>query len=123
MQCFQYSQAWIIFSPTTLAVIENDNLTLCQRCLGTRFCKKLLDNENQLSILADGLNVYDISHRVDDSSGSIGRRYARTDELGIPYGVTIDFDTVNKQPSTVTLRERNTMKQIRIPVRSLNSRY
>ena len=65
---------------------------------------------------ASGLNEYDISHRVDDSAGSIGRRYARTDEIGIPFGVTIDFDTVNKQPSTVTLRERNSMKQIRIPV-------
>ncbi|CAB3995135.1 glycine--tRNA ligase-like, partial [Paramuricea clavata] len=66
--------------------------------------------------LSSGLNEYDISHRVDDSAGSIGRRYARTDEIGIPFGVTIDFDTVNKQPSTVTLRERNSMKQIRIPI-------
>lgn len=66
--------------------------------------------------LSNGLNEYDISHRVDDSGGSIGRRYARTDEIGIPFGVTIDFDTVNKQPSTVTLRERNSMKQIRIPI-------
>lgn len=66
------------------------------------------------------MNEYDISHRVDDSAGSIGRRYARTDEIGIPFGVTIDFDTVNKQPSTVTLRERNSMKQIRIPVSNLS---
>ena len=68
------------------------------------------------------MNEYDISHRVDDSAGSIGRRYARTDEIGIPFGVTIDFDTVNKQPSTVTLRERNSMKQIRIPVSNYPSR-
>ena len=66
--------------------------------------------------LSSELNEYDISHRVDDSAGSIGRRYARTDEIGIPFGVTIDFDTVNKQPSTVTLRERNSMKQVRIPI-------
>ena len=57
-----------------------------------------------------------MSHRIDDSGGSIGRRYARTDEIGIPFGVTVDFDTVNQKPSTVTLRERNSMKQIRIPV-------
>jgi len=54
-----------------------------------------------------------MTHKVDDSSGSIGRRYARTDEVAIPYGITIDFDTVNKVPHTVTLRERNSTKQVR----------
>jgi len=52
-----------------------------------------------------------ISNRVDDSSAAIGRRYARNDELGTPFGVTIDFQTV--QDGTVTLRERDTTKQIR----------
>ncbi len=52
---------------------------------------------------------------MDDSSGSIGRRYARTDEIAIPYGITIDFDTL-KEPSSVTLRERDSMGQVRIPV-------
>lgn len=71
--------------------------------------------------LSTALNEMDISHKIDDSGGSIGRRYARTDEIGIPFGVTIDFDTVHKQPCTVTLRERNSMKQIRMPVRYLLS--
>lgn len=62
-----------------------------------------------------------VSHRVDESSGSIGRRYARTDQIAIPYGVTIDFDTVNKSPPSVTLRERDSMKQIRVPVNELSS--
>lgn len=57
----------------------------------------------------------DVSHKVDDSSGSIGRRYARTDQIAIPYGITVDFDTL-KAPHTATLRERETMKQIRVPV-------
>lgn len=57
----------------------------------------------------------DVSHKVDDSSGSIGRRYARTDEIAIPYGITIDFDTLT-EPSSVTLRERDTMGQVRIPL-------
>lgn len=57
----------------------------------------------------------EVSHKVDNSSGSIGRRYARTDEIAIPYGVTIDFDTL-KEPHSVTLRERDTMQQLRIPV-------
>ena len=81
-----------------------------------KFAKQYYDIHDWLS-LATALNEMDISHKVDDSGGSIGRRYARTDEIGIPFGVTIDFDTVKKQPCTVTLRERNSMKQIRVPVR------
>lgn len=54
-----------------------------------------------------------MSHKVDDSSGSIGRRYARTDEIAIPYGLTVDFDSL-KHPHTVTLRERDSTKQVRI---------
>lgn len=57
-----------------------------------------------------------ISHKVDDSSGSIGRRYARTDEIGVAFGITIDFDTVNKAPHTATLRDRDSMRQIRAEV-------
>lgn len=62
----------------------------------------------------EALKKQHLSYRVDDSSNSIGRRYARTDEIGIPYGVTVDFDTL--ETSTVTLRERNSMRQVRIPV-------
>lgn len=68
------------------------------------------------TISAVALTDLDISHKVDDSSGSIGRRYARTDEIAIPYGVTIDFDTVNNEPHTVTLRERNSTRQVRAEV-------
>lgn len=62
--------------------------------------------------LSQGLTKVDVSHKVDDSSGSIGRRYARTDEIAIPFGITVDFDTVKKQ--SVTLRERDSMGQVRI---------
>lgn len=55
---------------------------------------------------------------MDSSSGSIGRRYARTDEIAIPYGITIDFDTL-KEPHTVTLRERDSMQQVRISVKEI----
>merc|ERR1712059_239591 len=61
------------------------------------------------------LTLCDISHRIDDSSGSIGKRYARTDEVAIPFGMTVDFDSL-KEPHTVTLRERDTTTQIRIGV-------
>lgn len=62
-----------------------------------------------------------MSYKVDDSSGSIGRRYARTDEIAIPYAVTIDFDTIGTD--TVTLRERDSMQQVRIPVNIIEFLY
>lgn len=66
--------------------------------------------------IAEALTRHGISHKVDDSSGSIGRRYARTDEIGVAFGITIDFDTVNKTPHTATLRDRDSMRQIRAEV-------
>ena len=63
------------------------------------------------------LKQHGVSHRVDDSAVSIGKRYARTDEIGIPFGVTVDFDTI--KTSTVTLRERNSTKQVRMQASSL----
>ncbi|BFZ59366.1 Glycine--tRNA ligase 1, mitochondrial [Saitoella coloradoensis] len=52
-----------------------------------------------------------ISNKVDDSSAAIGRRYARNDELGTPFGITVDFQTV--KDGSITLRERDSTKQIR----------
>lgn len=52
-----------------------------------------------------------------DEKGSIGKRYARIDELGVKYAITIDYDTL--KDDTVTLRERNTMKQKRIKIKEL----
>jgi len=50
-------------------------------------------------------------------SGSIGKRYARADEIGVPYCVTVDYDSV--KDNTVTLRFRNDGKQIRLPIGEL----
>ena len=50
-----------------------------------------------IPISGAALTNNDVPHKVDKSSGSIGKRYARTDEIGIPFGITIDFDTV-KEP-------------------------
>ena len=52
-----------------------------------------------------------------DLSGSIGKRYRRQDEIGTPFCVTVDFDTL--EDDTVTVRERDTMSQIRMPVDAL----
>ncbi|MGA2767574.1 MAG: glycine--tRNA ligase [Candidatus Bathyarchaeia archaeon] len=46
-----------------------------------------------------------------DEAGSIGRRYARADEVGIPLGITVDYDTLKDE--TVTIRDRDTWKQVR----------
>lgn len=52
-----------------------------------------------------------------DEKGSIGRRYRRQDEIGTPIGITIDYQT--KEDDTVTLRDRDTMEQIRVPIQGL----
>ena len=49
-----------------------------------------------------------------DEAGAIGRRYRRQDEIGTPWCVTIDFDTIEKEGDTFTLRERDSMTQRRI---------
>ncbi|KAI5806431.1 glycyl-tRNA synthetase [Peziza echinospora] len=58
-----------------------------------------------------------ISSRVDASSASIGKRYARNDELGTPFGVTVDFQTLKDH--TVTVRERDGMRQVRGTVKEV----
>jgi glycyl-tRNA synthetase len=52
-----------------------------------------------------------------DEKDAIGRRYRRQDAIGTPYCVTIDFDTLEND--TVTLRERDSMQQVRVPVRQI----
>jgi glycyl-tRNA synthetase len=57
--------------------------------------------------------------RVDyDKSGSIGRRYRRNDEVGTPYDVTIDYETLEQE--TVTIRDRDSMKQVRVKISELS---
>lgn len=52
-----------------------------------------------------------------DESGSIGKRYRRHDEIGTPYCITIDFDTLEN--NTVTVRDRDTMEQVRVNIDEL----
>ena len=54
-----------------------------------------------------------------DETGSIGKRYRRQDEVGTPYCITVDFDTQEDQ--TVTVRDRDTMEQIRLPIGDLEA--
>ncbi len=55
-----------------------------------------------------------------DQSGAIGRRYRRQDEIGTPFGITIDYETMEQD--TVTLRFRDSMEQVRVPVAELSAR-
>lgn len=61
--------------------------------------------------LTNRLRRVGVSNKVDDSSASIGKRYSRNDELGTPFGITIDFQTV--KDNTLTLRDRDSTKQVR----------
>ncbi len=53
-----------------------------------------------------------------DETGSFGKRYRRQDEIGTPYCITYDFDTLEKD-HCVTVRDRDTMEQVRIPIDEL----
>jgi len=67
--------------------------------------------------IASNLMEEDISTRVDTSSASLGRRYARCDEIGVPFCVTVDFETL--KDGSVTLRERDSTSQVRMSQESL----
>ena len=60
-----------------------------------------------------------------DETGSIGKRYRRQDEIGTPLCITIDFETVgdDKTPAdnAVTIRDRDTMEQVRVPIDQLKA--
>jgi glycyl-tRNA synthetase len=61
--------------------------------------------------LSSRLRALGITNNVDSSSASIGKRYARNDELGTPLGITVDFDTAAN--GSITLRERDATTQVR----------
>jgi glycyl-tRNA synthetase len=83
----------------------------------------LLKNKPELVKMAR--NIFD-SLKLDfrtvfDDRGNIGKRYYAQDEIGTPWCVTIDFESLDKD--TVTIRDRDSMKQERIPVNKLNSYF
>ena len=60
-----------------------------------------------------------------DDAGSIGKRYRRQDEVGTPYCITVDFQTVGSETEeadhAVTIRNRDTMEQVRVPISELKA--
>jgi glycyl-tRNA synthetase len=57
-----------------------------------------------------------------DDNGNVGKRYRRQDEIGTPYCLTVDFDTIEKD-NTVTVRDRDTMQQERIKIEDLRKYF
>ncbi len=107
---------------------------------------RLIDNKNVLSLkpsispykigvypllkkpefIKKAREIYEILRKnfqqvLYDESGSIGKRYARADEIGIPFGVTIDHETLEKD--TVTIRFRDTREQIRVHLNELINKF
>lgn len=67
--------------------------------------------------MSEALTRVGLSNTIDVTGTSIGRRYARTDEVGVPFAITIDYQTV--EDGTATLRERDSMAQVRVPTAEL----
>lgn len=61
--------------------------------------------------LEQKLDDKQISYKVDQTGVSIGKRYSRNDELGIPFGITVDYDSLDD--NSFTLRDRDSTKQVR----------
>jgi glycyl-tRNA synthetase len=74
--------------------------------------------KNKPDLVSKALEVRDLLRPLMnvfyDDGGAIGRRYRRQDEIGTPWCVTIDFDTIEKPGDTFTLRDRDTMQQRRV---------
>ena len=86
--------------------------------------------KNKPELVAKAREVYamlkkQIPQIMWDDNGNIGKRYRRQDEIGTPYCITVDFDTLGEKPElkdTVTLRDRDTGEQKRISIAELSSK-
>ncbi|MGB9749212.1 MAG: glycine--tRNA ligase [Candidatus Woesearchaeota archaeon] len=81
----------------------------------------LLSNNKELVVLSEKVckELRESFNVFYDKSGSIGRRYARQDEIGTPYCITVDFDSLKNKD--VTIRDRRTTKQKRVKIEELTS--
>ncbi|MGI6680844.1 MAG: glycine--tRNA ligase [Bdellovibrionota bacterium] len=82
--------------------------------------------KNKPELVNKASEVYDIVSKdfmaEFDDNGNIGKRYRRQDEIGTPFCITVDFDTLESKEfkNTVTLRNRDTMKQDRVSIENIN---
>jgi len=89
-----------------VAPVEVAVLPLMDRDVLAKPAREILDGLRSRGIRVD-----------DDTSGSIGRRYRRNDEVGTPYCVTVDYETLEQ--GTVTIRDRDSMKQVKLDLKKL----
>lgn len=87
--------------------------------------QRIARNEAYTELLTEVRTVLSslgIQFSVDDSGATVGRRYSRNDELGVSYAMTVDFDTFDVNGTlyeTVTIRERDSMQQIRVKTKDV----
>ena len=81
-----------------------------------------LSNKNELINIAakihKSMKRFNVASKIDDSGAVVGRKYSRFDQMGVPFDITVDFQTVTD--NTVTVRERDTTKpQIRVSIKEV----
>ena len=90
------------------------------KCAVLPLSKKLGDKAREIQTMLSKYWMVDY-----DEAGSIGKRYRRQDEIGTPYCITVDFQTVGSDTeeadNAVTIRDRDTMEQVRVPISELKS--
>merc|ERR1719215_2490727 len=88
------------------------------KCCFLPLDQRIAQHEKYISLSSafrSELSALGLSSTSDEGGATIGRKYARNDELGIPFAMTFDFTTL--EDDTVTMRERDCMQQIRLPLR------
>jgi glycyl-tRNA synthetase len=95
---FQFPPKIAPFEVIVIPLMRKDNLPKKAR-------------EIYMTLKAQGFDV------MYDEKGSVGKIYARADEIGIPYAITVDYTTL--EDNTVTIRDRDTVKQVRVKVEEL----
>ncbi|MBR2481301.1 MAG: glycine--tRNA ligase, partial [Oscillospiraceae bacterium] len=92
------------------------------KCAILPLSKKLSDKGREIQAELSKYFMVDF-----DDAGSIGKRYRREDEIGTPFCITVDFDTVGdpdkgiEPDNAVTIRDRDTMSQVRVPISELKN--
>ena len=97
----------VLSIPAPLAPIKVAVLPLINKDGLPEFAQKVVDELK-----------YDFNYQYDEKD-SIGKRYRRQDSIGTPFCVTIDHDSLND--NCVTVRDRDTMEQVRVPVAELRA--
>lgn len=104
----------------TRAVLAFTPTAAPYKCVILPLDQRISRHDNYLGMMNEfrkEIALLGMSYTIDESGATIGRRYARNDEIGIPFAVTFDFTTL--EDSTVTMRERDSCDQIRVPLKDV----